>query len=346
MTSFFSHCVANALLWPLLFLSVERLFVSEIHSVGSAILSTLAMVDLIDDEMVVAFSFVFFTYDIFLYIMDRDRIMVTHHGITLVMFVTTMKADGLGFGTHAIPAFLVMEYSGYLVSWYTRDRSAFRYVVLWIGYFLNRVVYLTYLCYFSPIGEIAWQSMWGKIAFSASRLLHALMLAWFMVLSSKAPRFLQTFQKQKPVMPLGPRQTSALLFLLPAGYAYKKGLYKDSALMMATLGTSLRIHRNRPHFPNDKGIFDVIDPMFARAWLMRSVHASYIQSNIFVFLCIGCGVGFFIATRNMVYNSPLRNRVHQAMHAVAVVGSCHIIHHSSFIHHSSVGSVGSVGPGH
>ena len=121
------------------------------------------------------------------------------------------------------------------------------------------------------------------------------------------------------------RQLSATLFLFPALLAWNTSLYFDAALILATLVTSLVIHRPRPHFPEDSGVADVLDPVFARLWAFRCGFISVwygLPSGIFSLCLVSI---CYSATRIFPYNSSKRNATHAAMHVCAVAGSVCVI---------------------
>ncbi|AET42535.1 hypothetical protein EXVG_00186 [Emiliania huxleyi virus 202] len=171
----------------------------------------------------------------------------------------------------------------------------------------------TWLTYASHFSASAAQSKMGMVALATSRVLHALMTFWFARLLVRRP----------PSVTL--RQLSATLFIFPALLAWNTGMYFDAALIFATLSTSLVIHRPRPHFPEDSGVADVFDPIFARLWAFRCVCLSVwygIPSGIFSLCLVSC---CYSATRILPYNSSIRNATHAAMHVFAVAGSVCVI---------------------
>jgi len=177
--------------WLIAFWRLPYTRLTDLNGWGCGLLAMLSLGEVVPEECAVAFIVPYFVLDSAACVRERDWLYVGHHVASLSLIALGFDEPNIGIEQRGISRVLLVEWSVLLLSHWNRDRSSrLRYALLVIGYFLNRVVYLGYLAYFSEFQAVGLTGtshevlgVWG------TRALHLMMTVWFFMLLRKAPRY-------------------------------------------------------------------------------------------------------------------------------------------------------------
>lgn len=163
-------------------------YMSDIHAGTSFILSIITVINILPDMILFAWSISYFMVDLIEVAVNLDIPYIIHHICSIAIPIFGVLDPVLTLGTNSGAYIMIIEYSTVLLNHWLRNRnSAGAYFELIIVYFFNRLIYLSYLLYFSFISRPS--NTFGKIALIFLRILHLLMFVWFYKMLRKFKRY-------------------------------------------------------------------------------------------------------------------------------------------------------------
>lgn len=176
------------LFWTIAIHSISYEYISDIHAGISFALSVITVLRLIPDYILFSWSITYFMVDLIELIIQWDVMYIIHHTLSIAVPVAGLFDPALTLGTNAGAYIMLIEYSTVVLNHWQRNRNdKKRYFELLAVYFVNRIIYLTYLLYFSYISRP--KNKYGYFAVNCLRILHILMCVWFYKLLKKLPRY-------------------------------------------------------------------------------------------------------------------------------------------------------------
>ncbi|AET42619.1 hypothetical protein EXVG_00270 [Emiliania huxleyi virus 202] len=177
------------LFWTLTIHTIPYEWISDIHASISFGLSVVTILKVLPDCVLFTWSITYFLVDIIELVIQWDVMYMIHHIMSIIIPIAGLFDTTLTLGTNAGAYIMLIEYSTVLLNHWQRNRGDKKtYFELLAVYFINRIVYLTYLLYFSFISRP--KNKYGYFAVSCLRILHILMCVWFYKLLKKLPRYL------------------------------------------------------------------------------------------------------------------------------------------------------------
>ncbi|AHA54591.1 putative membrane protein, partial [Emiliania huxleyi virus 145] len=162
------------LFWTIAIHLVPYEYISDIHAGISFVLSVITVLRLIPDYILFSWSMTYFMVDLIELIIQWDVTYIIHHTLSIIVPIAGLFDPVLTLGTNAGAYIMLIEYSTVILNHWQRNRNNKNtYFELLIVYFVNRIVYLTYLLYFSFISRP--KNKYGYFAVSCLRILHVLM---------------------------------------------------------------------------------------------------------------------------------------------------------------------------
>ena len=177
------------LFWTLLIHMIPYEWISDIHASVAFALSVITLLQILPDYVLFAWSITYFLVDLIEVIIQWDVTYIIHHTMSIIVPVAGLFDPVLTLGTNTGAYIMLIEYSTVILNHWQRNRNdKYIYIELLTVYFVNRIVYLSYLLYFSFISRP--RNKYGYFAVSCLRILHILMCVWFYKLLKKSPRYL------------------------------------------------------------------------------------------------------------------------------------------------------------
>ena len=160
---------------------------SDIHAATTVALALLTITTPFPDQYIFALSTSYFMVDLVEVVVHWNTIYVIHHVLAILVPVCGVLDPAITIGSDAGAYIILIELSTLFLNNWTRNRSSKKAYFSLLGvYFLNRIMYLSYLLYFSFISKPS--NIFGKLTLYSLRLLHVLMCLWFYKLCLKYKR--------------------------------------------------------------------------------------------------------------------------------------------------------------